>query len=394
MTAYRRHAKLAYDVAIIFLVDEIGYLGEGDAIELASALMGAQDDAIKKKTAPVGFIFTAIFNFLKNVKNKLTTFSNREVDFLPLQPLPVDTWHRIKPIQRFITSSRQAYHLALLCAGHPRAMFDGLPVVAKLYPSVVDVDNFTRARKLIVKKLKPRHFDSTFLEETLREWIKCTKVNRRVSLVTVVDGISRAKIEGLVIVDAKKTMFSMLLSILWSHLVSDDLGSPLLRALDGYYIVDSQLTSGTEVHFELVMVRYEILQRLAWAEHAPSPTVKLGSLFMTEHVDPAWKGRKVIIPECPVQPDVRVDSLADVDEVIRLLRRGHIVISNKRTELGIEYLSPFFDASDPTKLVVAAIQCKFQPKVDWGAANKKWADAVAPFQVKGVECFAVIYTSS
>jgi len=82
MKIYRRHAAIADDVAVLFFVDEIGHIGESNARQLMSAMMQAQDEAIVDKLPRVGFVFTAVYNFLT---------TNRRVQFLALSPLPVGT---------------------------------------------------------------------------------------------------------------------------------------------------------------------------------------------------------------------------------------------------------------------------------------------------------------
>eukprot|EP01065_Artemidia_motanka_P020435 TRINITY_DN2446_c0_g1_i15.p4 TRINITY_DN2446_c0_g1~~TRINITY_DN2446_c0_g1_i15.p4 ORF type:complete len:168 (+),score=51.26 TRINITY_DN2446_c0_g1_i15:1179-1682(+) len=137
---------------------------------------------------------------------------------------------------------------------------------------------------------------------------------------------------------------------------------------------------------ERVMYHYEAVLRIALRDQR----VALRKLYGGSElgVKPVAVGA-VLAPEAD---QVRFVEKLSEPEVLGLLQDGYIVVSENRTELGIEYLSPY--QTDDGELLVAAVQCKFVEKsINWTEINEKLERAMGPLKSKGVQAFPVVYTT-
>ena len=141
------------------------------------------------------------------------------------------------------------------------------------------------------------------------------------------------------------------------------------------------------------MVHFEAVLRIAVGQ---GTAFTLQSFYKTRFVAEGFRNRRVrlAVPE-------QVNIVADVDdfsdrnmpEVLRLLRLGFIVVSKAHSEVGVEYLAPFVDATT-TKLIVACVQCKFVVKsTSWTDIADKMLTATKYLRTHRQELFPVVYTT-
>ena len=394
INVYRRLANVRESAALIFMVDEIGNLGNETATQLAKELMEAADDAFKSANdPPLGFIFSAVYDFLP--QNKEATASNRPVQFLRLQPLLIDTWRQVPGAVEYVKNCPQAKHLFLLCAGHPRSLFDNMKVISQKFPSL-DLSLAVAARLKLFEGLKLKSpLDATYMAEALCLWLRYTISSNRAEafLKPMRENLVN---HGMLHVNLQGTEFSMLQPLIWASIAGENGGISLFKALYKFYITDAVVGLGSEKHFESVMLHYEVMQRIAWTQPDVNSSMTLFKIFKTCHAAQIWKRRAVTIPRVPEdeEPFVDVQDFNDTSAIIATLMNGQIVVSKKVTEQGVEYLSPFFDANDPTKLIIAGVQCKFTAKAPWDEVKKRYDTAMKPFQELGAETFLVAYTAS
>ena len=121
---------------IVLFIDEIGMLDEdlpesqtSHVIPLLKALMQFMDVVENK----VVFIFS---HLLQEILEKATSGSGRPVQCLSLPALQIDTWKRFKAWRQAAAKWPGVHQLLLLCAGHPRSLFDGLAKVANKLPAL------------------------------------------------------------------------------------------------------------------------------------------------------------------------------------------------------------------------------------------------------------------
>ena len=404
---YRRHAKVPDSAALMFMVDEIGRLDTLNAKELATSLMEESDATFKSAhdpagtgvLPPLGFVFSAIYSSIN--LGVLNTGSQRLVQLLPLQPLAIDSWRQVPGAEAYVERHPRALHLFLLCAGHPRLIFERLPGVIR-QNACLDRELLERTRSELFKALRVAvPLDTAFLISALCLWLRCPFTNRA-------DGFSEIMRDnlmdhGLLHVKLQGTNFSMLQPLIWASAAKNTGDAPLFAALHSYYEADAAPGLDNERRLEEVMLHFQILQRIAWTQpDAPSP-VTLGMIFSTSHAAEKWKRRVVTVrplkkpgavPVTAVAPYTYVKDFSDAAKIIGILKKGQIVVSKKATEEGVEYLSPFFDAKNPTKLIIAGVQCKFSPGPTWDELKTKYTAAMKPFRKLGAETFLVAYTAS
>ena len=80
--------------------------------------------------------------------------------------------------------------------------------------------------------------------------------------------------------------------------------------------------------------------------------------------------------------------------MIKLLEQGVTVVSQKQSEEGLEYLTPWRLNDAEGKLVVACVQCKFvKDKVPWSKLKEHMHSAVKPLKEKKIGFLPVIYAT-
>ncbi|CAJ1459970.1 unnamed protein product [Effrenium voratum] len=135
--------------------------------------------------------------------------------------------------------------------------------------------------------------------------------------------------------DKRKSVLHPLVLQSWA----DRHREPLANQIKKMFEEDSVLETTHEKKFEAVMLHFDAAVRLALEKESCT----LEQLFPGANLKPESLPAVRVMPGLQYSGDsvVELDSFDDVDEVMSSLEYGSIVVSQKRTEKGIEYLVPW-----------------------------------------------------
>jgi hypothetical protein len=162
--------------------------------------------------------------------------------------------------------------------------------------------------------------------------------------------------------------------------------------LQQLYHYDALLDQNTEKYMEAVMYHYEAVLRVAQG----SQQFTLRSFYRTEHVNPNLFNDFVTV-EIPTTTSVVVPVSNFMDtKILNSLEGGMIVVSDKHSEVGTEYLVPFRNAGNI--LMIAFVQCKFvHQSTNWTEIEKKSKQSMESFKknklYENIDMFRVVYTN-
>ena len=379
------------DACLVICVDEVIELDlknrQGNGITEMSMAQHMMSQCMSLQDASEGkviFIFNAI---LDSMFMSLKSLSGRAVRALPLNMIPLHFVFSglLSEKLRTLAGRLPAVHqLVLSCAGHPRATVDGLPLATEKWDadSGVSTAATIRARNSIVETCK---FDIGYLnEEIIQEWfapvgLVSAKLRRDLLEKGILHSVSE-KVEFL---------FPLLVQE-WAY--RNQNGSTYGQHLNGLFDADLIVDQNTEKIMEAVMYHYEAVLR----KSLTGTECSLTSFYKSEHIGSDFKDMlvKAQIPGDQETSLVRyVADFTDIAYIRRLLGYGFIVISEKHSERGIEYLAPYHDCFGT--LVVACVQCKFvKEKANWKEIQSQMAVAVDGFDANNVAHFPVVYTTA
>jgi hypothetical protein len=390
--SYVREKLGCEEAPLVICVDEVIELDRGEvATEVntevestwppssrcMSALMKLQD----QEKGKLIFVFTGI---LDSMFVTLKSLSGRSVDTLPLSLLPLsDVFeHIISPTLKKLAKAQPAVHqLVLSCAGHPRATTDGLSSATASWKEdeTISTAALIAARTRIVSVSSK--FDTTYLtEDILHRWFELSAVSVELKSQLLSKGILQSLENGV------EFLFPLLLQQ-WAH---DNAQTTYGHHLGALFEADLILDSDSEKHMEAVMFHYEAVLR----KSMNGKTFSLSDLYKSKHIGETFKDRVV---SAPVPPNtvslVRfMANFNDIDETLRLLRSGFVVVSKAHSEAGVEYLAPYYEDK---ALVVACVQCKFvKAGTNWKEIKTAMAMAVSGLEKRTVQHFPVVYTTA
>jgi hypothetical protein len=165
-------SKLAENDILLILVDEIGHLYNPHDKCAISSLMSCMDST--ESAGKLIFIFAHIS---QEFLNQQATGSGRCVIQLPLPPLEIDIWKKLKFSELWDLNEASRNHpslhqLFLSCSGHPRSIFEGIPVALSKNRSLLTDPNstaITNARQTIIEMSKFIDF-KVVLDVTIKKW--------------------------------------------------------------------------------------------------------------------------------------------------------------------------------------------------------------------------------
>jgi hypothetical protein len=145
---------------------------------------------------------------------------------------------------------------------------------------------------------------------------------------------------------------------------------------------------------ESVMYHYEAVLRVAQGNEQ----FILKSFYRTQHLDGSLFNEIVVagIPNA-IPPSIVVSVSNFMDEkILTSLNSGLIVVSDKQSEIGTEYLVPFRDTRNILR--IAFVQCKFvHQSTNWSEIEKKSKQSMESFEnnelYKNIVMFRVVYTN-
>jgi len=386
---------------VVLFIDELGVLDENapqsanpSVVPLLQALMRLMDVEKNK----VVFVFSHLLDAM--LKRAATEGSGRPIICLPLAALQIDTW---RASERFAVWRQAAakwsgvHQLLLLCAGHPRSLFDGLQAAAKEQPSLLELreppvsEVLYAARETIMRvcKFASRLRGLLMGDTTVMQWFNPLEqmdlrvINDRGLLVRVDTGGEEK---------AEKAFFHPLVLCEWARQCYIKDKSPLAYHLQKAYEFDAGLGEGSEKRMEGLMFHYEAVLRIALA----GKPIELRKFYVTNYIGNNFKTLSLVgaLPTNAGSLVEFVQDFRDMDFVINLLEKGKIVVSKKQSEEGVEYLTPWRLNDAKGKLVVACVQCKFvKDKVPWDKVKEHMHSAVKPLRTKKIDFFPVIYAT-
>lgn len=162
-------------------------------------------------------------------------------------------------------------------------------------------------------------------------------------------------------------------------------GHHLMHLFDADLILDDD----TEKFMENVMYHYEALLR----KSMDGKHFTLQDFYRSQNIGVALGEVSATVPNTASNLVRYVDNFDDSDLILTLLREGFIVVSKKKSEVGVEYLSSFKNRD--SELVVACVQCKFvRTSVKWKDIKAKMAKAVEWLERENIRHFTVVYTTA
>ena len=356
---------------------------------VVSAAMRQMDNAKGKLI----FVWTAIDD---DLLRRQESGSGREVRALGLQPLPLPVI--FSPASAVVDAALltkckevpAVHQLVLSCAGHPRACFDGLRSVTEEVTGIgcdqQPTGKVAVARHKIIEKCKFSQRATLTAQDlssyySLPGWTPAEKAS----------GVYRGVLHQI---DNGKRVghtLDFFLPLIVQEWAAKNRETTFGHHIDELFACDLVLEPGGEKFMEGVMYHWEAVLRKA----NEGKRFTLGAFYQSEHIGKKFKEMTVTVKVPPRASLVAyVDDFSDIDEVIRLLIQGFIVVSRKWKEVGVEYLVPYLDADDGS-LIVAAVQCKFvTDSTNWAQIKKKMRTAVDGLKKKRVKYFPVVYTTA
>jgi len=388
----RKLVSASNDERLVIFIDELGLLDayekETVVVPLLQSLMRCMD----KWKGKLVFVFSHLFEDM--LTRGATQQSGRKVDGVSLAALAVDFWKTNPAFCAWATAAQRdagIHQLLLSCAGHPRCLFEGLKVKA-----VQDLCNcnvpqtaitLERARSHIINECKfdDRKFD--LQKSMLMQWfspleqVDETPLDRSGLLVRVKTGLGE---------ETASLLHPLVLSW-WAQ--ENQQSSSLAEHLCRAYEFDAELAAGSEKRMEGLMFHYEAVLRIA-LEGKP---IELSKFYVTDYIGATYQDMLLVgaLPAGGGSLVRFVQDFSDMDLVIDLLKKGKIVVSQKQSEEGVEYLTPWRLNDAEGKLVVACVQCMFvKDKVQWSKVKQHMHSAVKPLTDKKIDFFPVIYATT
>jgi len=325
--------------------------------------------------------------------NQQATGSGRCVIQLPLPPLEIDIWKKLKFSELWDLNEASRNHpslhqLFLSCSGHPRSIFEGIPVALSKNRSLLTDPNstaITNARQTIIEMSKFIDF-KVVLDVTIKKWFSQLPLSDKEETEWSSSGLLHT---------LKDTKVQFLFPLLIQQWACDHCDKkPIAYHLQQLYHYDALLDQNTEKYMEAVMYHYEAVLRIAQG----GQQFILRTFFRTQHLKESLFSDTVVsgLPNTiPTNVVVSVSSFLD-ETILPSLESGLIVVSDKHSEIGTEYLVPFRDTNNI--LMIAFVQCKFvRQSTSWTEIEKKSKQSIDSFKknelYKNIDMFRVVYTN-
>ena len=387
----RKLVSASSDERLVVFIDELGLLDayekEPVVVPLLQSLMRCMD----KRKGKLVFVFSHLLEEM--LTRGATQQSGRKINGISLVALAVDFWKTNPAFRAWATAAQRdagIHQLLLSCAGHPRCLFEGLKVEAVQDLCNCDVPQtaiaLERARNQIINECKFDDMKFDLQESMLMQWFSPleqmneTALDRAGLLVRVKTGLGK---------ETASFLHPLVLSW-WAQ--KNKKSSRLATHLCHAYEFDAELAEGSEKRMEGLMFHYEAVLRIA-LERKP---IELSKFYVTDYIGDNFKKMLLVgaLPQGRGRLVEFVKDFSNVKLVIDWLKKGAIVVSQKQSEEGVEYLTPWRLNDAEGELVVACVQCKFvKEKVSWSIVKKHMHSAVEPLKQKKIEVFPVTYAT-
>ena len=331
MRALQQKLGLSKELLLVG-VDEVMQLeqkcGTKPCCNFISTLMNTQDASLISGEFPVIFIWTALF------ESYMKERSGRKIaTLISLKALPPDSLDRVpQEIRNAFEQTPGRRQLLRQLLGHPRLTFDALQDAF----SVCGVPETTfalaqfRMRMISFAKLDQ---GKSLQSDEVRQWYSPSAI-----IATGVhdDLVSRGLVQAVQFGNSgDKSVLHPLILQSWAESHRE----PLANQIKKMFEEDAVIEAAHEKKFETVMLHFDAAVRLALEQESCT----LEQLFPGASLKPESLREVLVLSGLRHRQNsvVELDSFDDVDEVMSSLEYGSIVVSQKRTEKGIEYLVPW-----------------------------------------------------
>ncbi|CAJ1457456.1 unnamed protein product [Effrenium voratum] len=408
MRALQQKLGLSKELLVVG-VDEVMQLeqkcGTKPCCNFISTLMNTQDASLNSGEFPVIFIWTALF---ESYMKERASQSGRKIATLILKALPPDSLDRVpQEIRNAFEQTPGRRQLLRQLLGHPRLTFDALQDAF----SVCGVPETTfalaqfRMRMISFAKLDQ---GKSLQSDEVRQWYSPSAI-----IATGVhdDLVSRGLVQAVQFGNSgDKSVLHPLILQSWAESHRE----PLANQIKKMFEEDAVIEATHEKKFETVMLHFDAAVRLALEQESCT----LEQLFPGANLKPESLRAVLVMPGLQYSGDsvVELDSFDDVDEVMSSLEYGSIVVSQKRTEKGIEYLVPWTvprkdhrqllrslqptgpgDKDPNAHLLILGVQTKYVQEFvgKWPSVEDKAKKALAGLQAnpKVLQALPVFYTT-
>ncbi|CAJ1459045.1 unnamed protein product [Effrenium voratum] len=409
MRALQQKLGLSKELLVVG-VDEVMQLeqkcGTKPCCNFISTLMNTQDASLISGEFPVIFIWTALFE--SYMKERASQSGRKIATLISLKALPPDSLDRVpQEIRNAFEQTPGRRQLLRQLLGHPRLTFDALQDAFSVCGVPETTFALAQFRMIMISFAKLDQGKSLQSDE-VRQWYSPSAI---IATGVQDDLVSRGLVQAVQFGNSgHKSVLHPLMLQSWA----DSHREPLANQIKKMFEEDAVIEAAHEKKFETVMLHFDAAVRLALEQESCT----LEQLFPGANLKPESLRAVRVMPGLQYSGDavVELDSFDDVDEVMSSLEYGSIVVSQKRTEKGIEYLVPWTvprkdhrqllrslqptgpGEKDPNAhLLILGVQTKYVQEFvgKWPSVEDKAKKALAGLQAnpKVLQALPVFYTT-
>ncbi|CAJ1388713.1 unnamed protein product [Effrenium voratum] len=409
MRALQQKLGLSKELLVVG-VDEVMQLeqkcGTKPCCNFISTLMNTQDASLISGEFPVIFIWTALFE--SYMKERASQSGRKIATLISLKALPPDSLDRVpQEIRNAFEQTPGRRQLLRQLLGHPRLTFDALQDAFSVCGVPETTFALAQFRMIMISFAKLDQGKSLQSDE-VRQWYSPSAI---IATGVQDDLVSRGLVQAVQFGNSgHKSVLHPLILQSWAESHRE----PLANQIKKMFEEDAVIEAAHEKKFETVMLHFDAAVRLALEQESCT----LEQLFPGANLKPESLRAVRVMPGLQYSGDavVELDSFDDVDEVMSSLEYGSIVVSQKRTEKGIEYLVPWTvprkdhrqllrslqptgpgDKDPNAHLLILGVQTKYVQEFvgKWPSVEDKAKKALAGLQAnpKVLQALPVFYTT-
>ncbi|CAJ1395189.1 unnamed protein product, partial [Effrenium voratum] len=409
MRALQQKLGLSKELLVVG-VDEVMQLeqkcGTKPCCNFISTLMNTQDASLISGEFPVIFIWTALFE--SYMKERASQSGRKIATLISLKALPPDSLDRVpQEIRNAFEQTPGRRQLLRQLLGHPRLTFDALQDAFSVCGVPETTFALAQFRMIMISFAKLDQGKSLQSDE-VRQWYSPSAI---IATGVQDDLVSRGLVQAVQFGNSgHKSVLHPLILQSWA----DSHREPLANQIKKMFEEDAVIEAAHEKKFETVMLHFDAAVRLALEQESCT----LEQLFPGASLKPESLREVLVLSGLRHRQNsvVELDSFDDVDEVMSSLEYGSIVVSQKRTEKGIEYLVPWTvprkdhrqllrslqptgpGEKDPNAhLLILGVQTKYVQEFvgKWPSVEDKAKKALAGLQAnpKVLQALPVFYTT-
>ncbi|CAJ1383703.1 unnamed protein product [Effrenium voratum] len=409
MRALQQKLGLSKELLVVG-VDEVMQLeqkcGTKPCCNFISTLMNTQDASLISGEFPVIFIWTALFE--SYMKERASQSGRKIATLISLKALPPDSLDRVpQEIRNAFEQTPGRRQLLRQLLGHPRLTFDALQDAFSVCGVPETTFALAQFRMIMISFAKLDQGKSLQSDE-VRQWYSPSAI---IATGVQDDLVSRGLVQAVQFGNSgHKSVLHPLILQSWAESHRE----PLANQIKKMFEEDAVIEAAHEKKFETVMLHFDAAVRLALEQESCT----LEQLFPGASLKPESLREVLVLSGLRHRQNsvVELDSFDDVDEVMSSLQYGSIVVSQKRTEKGIEYLVPWTvprkdhrqllrslqptgpGEKDPNAhLLILGVQTKYVQEFvgKWPSVEDKAKKALAGLQAnpKVLQALPVFYTT-